>query len=345
MADLLINKQINVWRGPNEPPTKYHLWIINDSQLRLYDGTQWKTFLDNPGLTVKDNTDGSVTVASGTSSFTLRVAGNAISMTNDGTNITISSFAISDIKTDDWLAWKSGTLSHNDADKTLAKNIYGPETDSTNSSSFTVPYIKVDAKGHVVEGGSQTVTIPDKVVQNPISGTESNTYSVLLSTSNSGAREIGEANKDSDVKLEVTYAGGTTTKVLHTPGIAANGEVTVKGNLEVADGYVIKGTVIGRVEGTATPTDHADKTDKYGAGTAAGSEGTPAYYGHVKLQDELPTTAPPSGGENAGKGIAASPLMVYNAVQTSKQYADGLFGSDFKKNDETNKYNLYWTEI
>lgn len=343
MADLLINKQINLWRGPDEPPTKYHLWIVNDSLLRLYDGTQWRTFLDNPGLTVKENTDGTITIASGTSSFTLATSGSSLQIIKNGTVITIASNAISTIPTDEWLSW-TGTLFHKDANKDLAIATYGPVVDSTGTSSFTVPYIKVDQKGHVVDGGSHTVSIPDKVVQNPIDTTQTSTYEVLLSTSSNTEREVGEANKDSAVKLEVTYAGGTATKVLHTPGIKATGGVTINGDVEVPEGFVIKGTVVGKVQGTATPTDHADPTTKYGAGTAAG-ESSVAMYGHVKLQDDLPQVAPPSGGTEAGKGIAASPLMVYNAVEESKQYADGLFGNDFGKDTTTNKYNLIWTEI
>jgi hypothetical protein len=38
MADILLNKQVNVWRGSSEPPTIYHVWISDNQTLKLHDG-------------------------------------------------------------------------------------------------------------------------------------------------------------------------------------------------------------------------------------------------------------------------------------------------------------------
>jgi len=47
---IINNKQINIWRGDSDPPTLFHLWIYNDLELRLYNGTEWVTFIDNADL-------------------------------------------------------------------------------------------------------------------------------------------------------------------------------------------------------------------------------------------------------------------------------------------------------
>ena len=41
------NKQINVWRGSETPPTNYHMWIFTDFTIKLYINGAWTTFIDN----------------------------------------------------------------------------------------------------------------------------------------------------------------------------------------------------------------------------------------------------------------------------------------------------------
>lgn len=357
MAELLRNKQINVWRGNDTPPTKYHLWVYDDTKLRLFDGSAWQTFLDNPGLTVKDNPDGSVTVANGNSSFTLIARGTGLALDHEGSVITLTSSAITNIGTDDWLEWKNKTLYHKLVN--LETKEFGPVTDSSNSLAFSVPYISVDDAGHVVNGGTHSVTIPAQVAQNPVSDTDTKSYPVLLATTDEKGSITGEANKDVSLSLKVAYDGSATTKTLVTQGIEALGEVKVTGgNLKVDTGYYIEGNVKGNVEGTALPKEHASIKPDYGIGTSANPNAgvdavdASAFYGHVKLEDTLPTEEPVAGwatenvngGVAAGKGIAATPLMVYRAVNASKDYSDSLFGDDFSKQQD-GKYNISWIEI
>lgn len=47
---MINNKQVNIWRGSDPPPTIYHVWIWNDLAIKLYDGTEWVTFTDNVSL-------------------------------------------------------------------------------------------------------------------------------------------------------------------------------------------------------------------------------------------------------------------------------------------------------
>lgn len=38
---MINNKQVNIWRGDQEPPTLFHVWIYNNEEIRLYNGTNW----------------------------------------------------------------------------------------------------------------------------------------------------------------------------------------------------------------------------------------------------------------------------------------------------------------
>lgn len=46
---MIENKQVNLWRGPDAPPTLYHIWLKNESQLYRYDEKtkKWELFLDS----------------------------------------------------------------------------------------------------------------------------------------------------------------------------------------------------------------------------------------------------------------------------------------------------------
>ena len=53
---MIINdKQVNLWRGTSVPPTIYHIWIYNDTQMKVYDGTQWVVFIDDAATIEKIN--------------------------------------------------------------------------------------------------------------------------------------------------------------------------------------------------------------------------------------------------------------------------------------------------
>lgn len=45
---MIQNKQVSIWRGHDAPPTIYHLWFKDESQLLRYDDTsqKWIIFLD-----------------------------------------------------------------------------------------------------------------------------------------------------------------------------------------------------------------------------------------------------------------------------------------------------------
>lgn len=44
---MINNKQVNLWRGDNPPPTIYHVWIYKESKILLYDGTDWVIFVND----------------------------------------------------------------------------------------------------------------------------------------------------------------------------------------------------------------------------------------------------------------------------------------------------------
>lgn len=49
---MIQNKQINIWRGPDTPPTLYHIWFKDESQLLRYDDEvkEWVVFLDSNNI-------------------------------------------------------------------------------------------------------------------------------------------------------------------------------------------------------------------------------------------------------------------------------------------------------
>ena len=49
---MIENKQVNLWRGPNPPPTLYHIWLKDESQLLRYDEEtqEWTMFLDSKNI-------------------------------------------------------------------------------------------------------------------------------------------------------------------------------------------------------------------------------------------------------------------------------------------------------
>lgn len=44
---MLDNKQVNLWRGNDLPPTIYHVWIYDNRQIKLFNGEEWVVFTDN----------------------------------------------------------------------------------------------------------------------------------------------------------------------------------------------------------------------------------------------------------------------------------------------------------
>lgn len=45
--EMINNKQVNIWRGDDTPPTIYHIWLNNQHRMLVFDGTEWVVFLDN----------------------------------------------------------------------------------------------------------------------------------------------------------------------------------------------------------------------------------------------------------------------------------------------------------
>lgn len=45
---MIQNKQVSIWRGHDAPPTLYHLWFKDETQLLRYDeiAQDWVVFLD-----------------------------------------------------------------------------------------------------------------------------------------------------------------------------------------------------------------------------------------------------------------------------------------------------------
>lgn len=52
---MINNKQVSLWRGSDPPPTIYHVWILDNLILKIYNGTEWVVFSDEITLIQRIN--------------------------------------------------------------------------------------------------------------------------------------------------------------------------------------------------------------------------------------------------------------------------------------------------
>lgn len=401
--EFINNRQVNLWRGSNEPPTKYHIWI-KDNKLLHYNGEQWSVFVDsfesledlrqsvakienstingkliknnpvltsldiligkdlkefdssdsiievlealdksyNEGYTIEVTSDlqGVVTIKIGNSEFKIQTTGESLNLRTKDNLIILDSAALTSVPTEDPLEWTSDKkLIHKDSG--VQKGNYGEASDKEQAETILVPHIEVDSKGHITSINNAQISVRDYVQQ--VKPSNSNTENVpILLAYQGGNKEQSNPVRQAD---GLTYNDST-------------GELVTKGNLEVGGGvnitggnvsvdpkYKIYGELVGNITGTATPKIHSSSTPNYGAASTE-------LYGHVKLQDDLGVEAPPpSNKSNSSKtdleegvqAVAASPLMVWNALQKSKEFTRQYFSDDFE--EKNNKIYLRWEEI
>lgn len=358
MAKVVNNRQVNVWRGTAEPPTIHHLWIRDESTVLIYDDEQekWIPLNEFPGITYESDIEtGAIIINSGKSSFKLAVEGASLGIhTNVENTITITSNALNNITTEAPLYWDSTEkkLTHLPSTEIKEDTTYGPQTDLVNTNSILVPEITVDKYGHVKNGSTHTVTLPSKVAQNVLGVNAEGIFPVILAPTPATQSSVEETYKTPILQIQAVQGVQAIEYTLVTPNVLVNGKQEVTGDFFVNG--EIRGKFIGNVEGTATPTNHASPEDTFGLGTPAGV-GVEALYGHVKLQDTFEKDA--SGGVVAPQstaGVAASPLLVYNALQEVARIEDNqeninklrapfTFSNDFQESND--KIHINWLEI
>ena len=382
---MINNRQVNLWRGTDPPPTLYHIWI-KDKKLWMYNGTEWIVFIDSisvidqyaqlvnavdklnavtineiplldspvldasnlqvgkdlnlitatqsilDALEILDNkfhngyeiklseSQGTIDVQIGPESFQLTTSGNVSVRVGDGNKIIISSDAISDIDTEAPLQWKDKKLEHLKSGVTPAG--YGESADQIRAVSFSIPYLVVDAYGHITEIKSTSVSIRDYVEQvapskDDIDRPLLESYNKTTETDNQPARKTnGLTFNDSSGDLKVPG------KIVVSKGAEVTGGIIVTGG-------VIKGTLEGDATGTATPKIHLSNETTYGPASTT-------LYGHVILQDTLDSVEPKASNTNTDvssgiivtteQAVAASPKMVFTALKVAKEYTDNEIG-------------------
>ena len=312
-----------------------------------------------PSLNVSEK-GGSILISLGDSDLTLITSGESLSLRKgEGNSVILSSNALTRINTQVPLEWANNILIH----KTSGVNpgSYGPTSNMSDASTLQIPNITINDTGHITSAETRNIQIRDYVYQ--LSPSElSVTRNILLS--------YNEANNQDDT-AQVRKANGLTfndaTGILAVSGgINASGPVNVtKGDLTVTDGYIV-GKVKGDVEGQAVPKVHLSTKPEYGGASTK-------MYGHVLVQDELPISAPDPSSDNIDAGntgvnaIAASPLMVWNAIVKMKDYIDAgegginisaidengeekniskgfSFSNDFSVDNNNNIY-ITWAEV
>lgn len=275
-----------------------------------------------PGIEVSE-VSGSVKVQIGNSFFLLTPTGDSISLRKgDGNRIIISSNALNRVDTEPPLKWDASNRKLLHMESGVASGSYGQSTNLGNASVFVVPNFIVDATGHITFAENHNIEIRDYVEQVAPSNQMAE-RNILLS--------YNEANNNMDTS-QVRKANGltfndATQRITVAGGMVSDGAVTVNhGDVSVLDGYII-GKLKGDVEGQAIPKIHLSLKPEYGGASTK-------LYGHVKLQDILSRKPDPSSDNenindtNVVAAIAASPLMVWNAIETAKSYADSILGSN-----------------
>lgn len=275
-----------------------------------------------PSIEVSE-VSGSVKVQIGNSFFLLTPTGDSISLRKgDGNRIIISSNALNRVNTEPPLKWDASNRKLLHMESGVASGSYGQSTNLGNASVFVVPNFIVDATGHITFAENHNIEIRDYVEQVAPSNQMAE-RNILLS--------YNEANNNMDTS-QVRKANGltfndATQRITVAGGMVSDGAVTVNhGDVSVLDGYII-GKLKGDVEGQAIPKIHLSLKPEYGGASTK-------LYGHVKLQDILSRKPDPSSDNenindtNVVAAIAASPLMVWNAIETAKSYADSILGSN-----------------
>lgn len=294
--------------------------FIEDTREMWTCGTYFS--IGYPSIEVSE-VSGSVKVQIGNSFFLLTPTGDSISLRKgDGNRIIISSNALNRVDTEPPLKWDASNRKLLHMESGVASGSYGQSTNLGNASVFVVPNFIVDATGHITFAENHNIEIRDYVEQTAPSNQMAE-RNILLS--------YNEANNNMDTS-QVRKANGltfndATQRITVAGGMVSDGAVTVNhGDVSVLDGYII-GKLKGDVEGQATPKIHLSLKPEYGGASTK-------LYGHVKLQDILSRKPDPSSDNenindtNVVAAIAASPLMVWNAIQTAKDYADSILGSN-----------------
>lgn len=294
--------------------------FIEDTREMWTCGTYFS--IGYPSIEISE-VSGSVKVQIGNSFFLMSTAGESISVRKgDGNRIIISSNALSRVDTEPPLEWDAANRKLLHKESGAIPGSYGQSTNLGNASIFVIPNITVDATGHITSAENHNIEIRDYVEQlapSNLMGDRNILLSYNEASNNMDTSQVRKANGlvFNDATQKMTVAGGMNS----------NGPVNVNhGDLSVLDGYII-GNLKGDVQGQATPKIHLSLKPEYGGASTK-------LYGHVKLQDILNTRPDPSSDNenindtNIVAAIAASPLMVWNAIQTAKDYADSILGSN-----------------
>ena len=303
---------------PTIPTGLNPIVFIEDTREMWTCGTYFS--IGYPSIEVSEES-GSIKVTIGNSFFMMSTTGESISVRKgDGNRIILSSNALNRVDTDVPLEWVTADRKLIHKKSGTNAGTFGQSTNVNNASIFSIPNVTVDEWGHVTDIANRNVSIRDYVEQ-------------LTPSTSIGERNVLLAYSDMDVSesAQVRKANGmsyndATKKLILTGGLNSTGAVNVVGSdLTVIDGYII-GKLKGNVEGSATPKIHLSLKPEYGGSSLE-------LYGHVKLQDTLnskpnPSTSNTNINNTEITAIAASPLMVWNAIETAKAYADSILGAN-----------------
>lgn len=331
----------------NFPQYLSPLCFIEDTNEIWFNGHFFKAQKYSLRVSEMDN---NVTVSLADSYFTIVPGSNSINITARGNSIMISCDALTKIDTDAYLEWKNQILSHKDSGVT--EGSYGPSAGQSGASTFVIPRITVDQKGHITNAVDREIIIRDFVEQRK-SDDKNAERNILLSEQE---QDRDDNNITRKAKNLIYNNFDQTLKVqnLQIQGTKEQSVIVKTGDLIVEEGTIV-GKLKGEVTGSATPKIHISESPDYGGASTN-------LYGHVKLVDTMPQNPQPSSDNSDTNnqmvdGKAASPYLVYNYVNAQKIRVSAIdqnnhtldmssqidFSDDFVV--KGSKLQIRWTEL
>ena len=238
--------------------------ILNGST--TFSGT--KTFSSTINGNLSGNVTGNLT-GNVTGNITGNVTGNADTATEFSSNKSVELTGDVTGSASSKAGWSVSTTLSNSG---VSAGSYGPSSNSSPShgSTFSVPYITVDAKGRVTSASTKSITLPSDnntdtlVTQNK--STTNNTYPILMTPT-------ANASSDQGAKTSIFATGvkvnPSTNVISASGGFSGNLTGNITGNLtgtasnatndengrNISTGYLWKGSYE-RIEGTSS--NHKD---------------------------------------------------------------------------------------
>lgn len=304
--DIINNRQVNLWRGSSEPPTKYHIWI-KGTKLLLYDGQSWVVFIDNFE---------SISDLQSAIEELKKITINGISIS---TNVILDSTNI-----------KLGTALDKYKADTSISTVLDDLLSQSGDQEITISELENGSGVKITIGASSFNLLSSG---NGISITKSKDDDIVIKSNALTSIPVAknnpiQLNKDNELVHKESAV---------TPSTYGSATQTIKIPIIQVDrfGHIVQARDEEVTLGNINPGSHASTSTTYGVGSLT-------KYGHVMLRDEALTTVQPDlSNDDINRtivAVAATPRMVWDTL--THKFSSG----DFEEKSDGKIY-LAWHNI